>query len=239
MALARPAGSTALARPKKPRRHRRPPCGRSRRGSHHDCPGAGVARRPEDPRDPGSHERGARRRGQAAHRHPIGYGADRGGACWPRNSRRFRRMADFPERAPWTLLLTSSSELERALRRLKPHERTKPLARRHEAALPFARPGVRPLRQLVLDTTVYIDQMQRRFPDELDDLLRLRRYTEGPVSPKTISTRRFCGSRTPSAVAMRGWRSPNHCTSSAPSGTPRPTRARATFCARCAESASL
>jgi predicted nucleic acid-binding protein len=68
--------------------------------------------------------------------------------------------------------LTSSSELERVLRRLKPQERTQPLARRADHALPFAQPGARLPRQVVLDTTVYIDQIQRRFPDELDVLLR-------------------------------------------------------------------
>ena len=68
--------------------------------------------------------------------------------------------------------MTSSSELKRVLRRLKPHQRTRPLARRPDEALPFARSSAQPPRQLVLDTTVYIDQIQHRFPDELDDLLR-------------------------------------------------------------------
>lgn len=68
--------------------------------------------------------------------------------------------------------MTSSSELERDLRRLKPHKRTTPLARRPDGALSFAQPGRRPPRPLVLDTTVYLDQIQRRFPNELDGLLR-------------------------------------------------------------------
>jgi predicted nucleic acid-binding protein len=68
--------------------------------------------------------------------------------------------------------LTWSSKVERVLRRLKPHKRAKPLARRSDEILPFARPDARPARQVVLDTTVYIDQMQRRFPGDLGVLLR-------------------------------------------------------------------
>jgi predicted nucleic acid-binding protein len=65
--------------------------------------------------------------------------------------------------------LTSSSEAERVRRRFT---RTEPLARRPDEVLPFARSDVRPPGQLVLDTTVYIDQVQRRFPADLGVLLR-------------------------------------------------------------------
>ena len=42
--------------------------------------------------------------------------------------------------------------------------------------------------------------------------------------PKVISTRRFCGSRTPSAVSTSGRLSPNASVVIEPSGTPRPAR---------------
>ena len=42
--------------------------------------------------------------------------------------------------------------------------------------------------------------------------------------PKLISTRRFCGSRTPSAVCTSGRLSPNACVVIDASGTPLPAR---------------
>jgi hypothetical protein len=42
--------------------------------------------------------------------------------------------------------------------------------------------------------------------------------------PKVISTRRFCGSRTPSAVSTSGLLLPNASVDIAPSGTPLPAR---------------
>src|SRR5687767_15585941 len=42
--------------------------------------------------------------------------------------------------------------------------------------------------------------------------------------PKVISTRRFCGSRTPSAVSTSGRLSPNASEVITPSGMPRPVR---------------
>ena len=59
---------------------------------------------------------------------------------------------------------------------------------------------------------------------------RCRRRSGGAPSyqpepgPKVISTRRFCGSRTPSAVSTSGRLSPNASVVMTPSGTPRPAR---------------
>jgi len=48
----------------------------------------------------------------------------------------------------------------------------------------------------------------------------------------TISTRRFCGSRTPSAVWTNGRVWPKPCVVIASRGTPKRTSSAATFCAR-------
>src|SRR3954453_22327946 len=50
--------------------------------------------------------------------------------------------------------------------------------------------------------------------------------------PKVTSTRRFCGSRTPSAVSTSGRLSPNASVVMTPSGMPRPARYERTFAAR-------
>src|SRR5881394_1121661 len=55
----------------------------------------------------------------------------------------------------------------------------------------------------------------------------------------TISTRRFCGSRTPSAVGTSGWLSPRPTTAIAVAGTPSRTRASLTALARRSDSAML
>ena len=56
---------------------------------------------------------------------------------------------------------------------------------------------------------------------------------------RTISTRRFCGSRTPSAVGTSGWLSPLPTTEIAVAGTPSRTRASLTALARRSDSAML
>jgi predicted nucleic acid-binding protein len=68
--------------------------------------------------------------------------------------------------------LTSSSEFERTLRRFKPAKRRAPLDRRPLEVLPFASQDSRP-RSLLLDSTVYIDQLQAKFPAQLNYFLRL------------------------------------------------------------------
>lgn len=65
-------------------------------------------------------------------------------------------------------------ELERTLRRLKPQRRSKPLARRADSELPFVGVALRAGPPLLVDSTVYIDVLQGRSPDELDELIELR-----------------------------------------------------------------
>lgn len=67
-----------------------------------------------------------------------------------------------------------SFELARTLRRLKPEKITAALDRRPDAELPFTGEAPGPGRELLLDTTVYIDVLQGRTPAVVDDLLRLR-----------------------------------------------------------------
>jgi predicted nucleic acid-binding protein len=68
--------------------------------------------------------------------------------------------------------LTSSSELERTLRRFRPAKLKAPLDRRPLELLSFASQASRP-RSLLLDSTVYIDQLQAKFPAQLNGFLRL------------------------------------------------------------------
>jgi predicted nucleic acid-binding protein len=64
-------------------------------------------------------------------------------------------------------------DLARALRQLKPEKVQVAPTRRQEADLPFhGEPG--PGRDLLLDTTIYIDVLQGRTQRATDDLLRLR-----------------------------------------------------------------
>jgi predicted nucleic acid-binding protein len=67
-----------------------------------------------------------------------------------------------------------SFDLKRSLRRLQPGRRTTRLYRRPEAALPFVseRPTGGP--QLLLDTCVYVDILQRRAPERVKSLLAAR-----------------------------------------------------------------
>lgn len=67
---------------------------------------------------------------------------------------------------------TSSSELRRALRRLGPKRLRTPLARRPDADLAFVGPELPPRTKLLLDTTVYIDQLQARLSPTLSDALK-------------------------------------------------------------------
>jgi len=58
----------------------------------------------------------------------------------------------------------------------------KPLARRGDEALPFINPSLLGGQALLLDTCVYIDQMQDRSPQMLDDLIAQRQVNHSTVA---------------------------------------------------------
>jgi predicted nucleic acid-binding protein len=68
--------------------------------------------------------------------------------------------------------LSSSSAFQQSLRRLKPEKRLKPLVYSPRSQLRFLSSFKPPLPKLLLDTTVYIDTLQGRLPEDIDVALR-------------------------------------------------------------------
>ena len=68
--------------------------------------------------------------------------------------------------------MSSSSALQQSLRRLKPEKRRKELAYRDRSRLRFLKDLKPPFPKLLLDTTVYIDALQDRLPDDMEIALR-------------------------------------------------------------------
>jgi len=68
--------------------------------------------------------------------------------------------------------LSSRSALEQSLRRLKPEKHLKALTSRNRTKLPFLVDLKPPFPKLLLDTTVYIDTLQRKIPDGVAIALR-------------------------------------------------------------------
>ena len=63
------------------------------------------------------------------------------------------------------------SEFSALLRRNEPANGSKPIERRRARDLPFDQAAVRRGQPVILDTTVYIDQLQGRLPPELEGVL--------------------------------------------------------------------
>lgn len=68
--------------------------------------------------------------------------------------------------------MSSKSAFQQSLRRLKPEKRQKQFACRDRSQLRFLSKLKPPLPKLLLDTTVYIDALQGRLPDEIEVALR-------------------------------------------------------------------
>lgn len=68
--------------------------------------------------------------------------------------------------------MSSRSAFRDSLRRLKPEKRRKPLTRRNPADLPFLAHLKPPLPKLLLDTTVYVDTLQSKLPQDVEFALR-------------------------------------------------------------------
>jgi predicted nucleic acid-binding protein len=80
-----------------------------------------------------------------------------------------------------------SFDIAATLRRLKPQKRTGPLSRRADADLPFVDAGVSAGPGLLLDTTIYIDVLQKRLPTEVKALLSLRQINHSSVAIAELS----------------------------------------------------
>lgn len=68
--------------------------------------------------------------------------------------------------------MSSSSTFRQAIRRLKPEKRLAGLAYRDRSVLTFLTGWRPPFPNFLLDTTVYIDTLQNRLPDEAEVALR-------------------------------------------------------------------
>lgn len=75
-----------------------------------------------------------------------------------------------------------SFDLSRSLRHLKPDKRSEPLRRREKAHLPFVTASIRPGEPILFDTTVYIDALQGRLPQDVAALIRLRQIEHSAVA---------------------------------------------------------
>ncbi len=83
--------------------------------------------------------------------------------------------------------MSSSSAFQQSLRRLRPEKRQKALAYRDRSQLQFL-PGLKPpFPKLLLDTTVYIDALQGRLPDDAEIVLRTASLWHSTVTEAELS----------------------------------------------------
>jgi predicted nucleic acid-binding protein len=82
---------------------------------------------------------------------------------------------------------TLSSDVQRVLRRLKPEKRLKPLTRRDATELRFLDPDADLPPKLLYDTTVYIDILQDRFPQEGEIVLRAADAWHSTVTEELVA----------------------------------------------------
>ena len=92
--------------------------------------------------------------------------------------------------------MSSSSSFRRTLRRLKPSERRASLHYRHRSELPFIA-KVSSVSNLLLDTTVYIDEFQGKLPRDVELAIRSARLWHSTVTESELS-------------ALAGLLSPDH-----------------------------
>jgi hypothetical protein len=75
-----------------------------------------------------------------------------------------------------------SFDILTSLRRLKPEKRSGPLSRRNDNELPFVEYTATVGQPLMLDTTVYIDTLQKRLPQDVKDILVIRQNNHSSVA---------------------------------------------------------
>lgn len=90
-----------------------------------------------------------------------------------------------------------SSELRATLRRIKPEKRTQALTPRNPSELPFLGRTTALPAKLLYDTTVYVDILQGRFPEDAQVALRAADAWHSPVTEAEL-------------VAPIGFLDPNH-----------------------------
>jgi predicted nucleic acid-binding protein len=97
--------------------------------------------------------------------------------------------------------LTLNSEFQGILRRLKPEKRRTQLKPRVEAELEFLERAVPRPGKLLYDTTVYIDILQDRFPQDGDLTLRAADAWHSPITEAELAT--ACGLLDPARSQTR------------------------------------
>jgi predicted nucleic acid-binding protein len=80
-----------------------------------------------------------------------------------------------------------SSEFEKSLRRLKPEKHRKKLVNRDRSQLPYLSSLKPPFPKLLLDTTVYIDALQNRLPNEVEIALRAANLWHSTVTEAELA----------------------------------------------------
>lgn len=80
-----------------------------------------------------------------------------------------------------------SSDFARSLRRLKPEKHLRPLKARDRNELDFLHPLVLPPRKILLDTSVYIDELQGRLPRAAEIALRVSQLWHSSVTEAELS----------------------------------------------------
>jgi len=86
---------------------------------------------------------------------------------------------------------TLSSDFRRTLRRLKPHKHRALLRPRTDSELEFIGTSPRRPAKLLYDTTVYIDILQGRFPQQGEAMLRATEAWHSPVTEAELAA--ACG----------------------------------------------
>jgi predicted nucleic acid-binding protein len=81
-----------------------------------------------------------------------------------------------------------SSELWRSLRRYKPEKHARPLRRRSDSELDFLETAKFRPTKLLYDTTVYIDVLQKRFPETGKPMLRSVEAWHSPVTEAELAS---------------------------------------------------
>jgi predicted nucleic acid-binding protein len=95
-----------------------------------------------------------------------------------------------------------NSEFQGTLRRLKPEKHRTSLKPRRESELDFIESTSSRPTKLLYDTTVYIDILQNRFPQNGDVMLRAAEAWHSPVTEAELAA--SCGLLDPAHVQTRG-----------------------------------